>query len=227
MKNKIELTKKQKRDGKMMNRIYNSGKMKEAYEFALKLYNQNQRDLFCKYSYATMAGDYSYHKSLNKKEKNKLFNLAKRLLKQVYSDPDLKKYPEPLVNVIKNEYYFFHKLHKKQYEHGKKNYEKGYKGSSYSMCVGACELALEYSKKSKRWLAMHWAKKSIEGFKKYEKVNPNWYNINYFAADAYAILGNEKKAISIFEDMYRKQNRPIDKDEVKSFKTKIEKYKKL
>lgn len=75
------------------------------------------------------------------------------------------------------------------------------------MCVGASMMALkELEINNNIHESEIWAEKSINAFNEFEKLNPTWYNINYFSSQSYAIRGEYDKAEELFLEMFKKQN---------------------
>jgi hypothetical protein len=62
-----------------------------------------------------------------------------------------------------------------------------------------------------------WAERAVAAFHEFEKLNPDWYNINYFYADALAVLGKYPEAEAAFKDQYRKQKAPVNEKETAAF----------
>ena len=102
----IKLTEEQCRFNTECRQLYNSGHMKEAYEMALERYKQSPDQLFYKFMYAIMAGDYSFDESLRQEKRQELLGVAKELLKEVYFDPMMGRYEPIFVTAFKNEYFF-------------------------------------------------------------------------------------------------------------------------
>lgn len=196
--------------------VYNSGKMSEAYEQAKEYYLSHKDSLLAKYLYAGMAGDYADDASLPEKRKADLRETAKRLIKEVYEHEDL-EYTE-FSSHVKNEYYWFHQLHEQQYRFGEMRVAAGEPRGYYSMCVGASAMAKKCLQELKdKSRAALWAKKSVEAFDQFERVDPHWHNINYFYAYALAILGKGTEAEAAYRDMYRKQQNPVNETELNKF----------
>jgi len=214
---KIELTPEQKEFHRHCMDTYNSGNMKTAFELALLSYEQDKNNLFYKYMYAVLCGDYSFDKKLETHEQQELLAIAKKLLKEVFEDKEMSRYSDNLVSSIKNEYYFFNQLFEDQYNLGKERVANGQGHGTYSMCVGAAELAKKRIDEKNISEAQSWAKKSLDAFLEFEKISPTWYNINIFAATALIILGRDQDAILTYKDLYRKQGSPINEKEMKDF----------
>ncbi|MBF0363261.1 MAG: L-2-amino-thiazoline-4-carboxylic acid hydrolase [Oligoflexia bacterium] len=214
---RIELTKEQQEFDTKCREVYNSGRMKESYEMTVDAYKNNPNDLYYKYMYAVQCGDYHDDKNLPEDKQKKLLATAKKLIKEVFEDETMPLYPEKLVYAIKNEYYFFHQLHEEQFNLGKERVAKGNLRGYYSMCVGATELACQYTMNSNADQAKIWAQKALDAFAEFEKVDPHWYNINHFAAISLAIVGKQDEAITVYKDMYRKQGSQVNEQEVTAF----------
>ncbi len=196
--------------------VYNSGKMQEAYEQAKEYYLGNKDSLLAKYLYAGMAGDYADAPALQEEEKAELRETAKRLIKEVYEHEDLER--TEFSSHARNEYFWFHQLHEQQYHFGTKRVAAGEARGYYSMCVGASAMAkkclLEPNDKNN---AAAWAQKAIDAFHEFEKIDPDWHNINYFYAYALAILGKGAEAEAAYRDMYRKQKNSVNETELNNF----------
>ncbi|MBI5743537.1 MAG: hypothetical protein HY952_03200 [Elusimicrobia bacterium] len=196
--------------------LYNSGKMREAYDQAKEFYAAHPGTILAKYLYAAMAGDFSDDISLPEEMRTELRETAKSLIKEVYEHKDLPQFE--FSSHAKNEYFWFHKLHGQQYQLGEERVAAGEQRGYYSMCVGASAMAkkclLELNDKNS---AAAWAEKSIKAFHEFEKIDPNWHNINYFYAYALTIQGNRPEAIAAYRDMYRKQNNSVNEAELSKF----------
>ena len=213
----IKLTEEQCRFNTECRQLYNSGHMKEAYEMALERYKQSPDQLFYKFMYAIMAGDYSFDESLRQEKREELLGVAKELIKEVYFDPMMGRYEPILVTAFKNEYFFFYQLYEEQYNHGVENVANGIIRGYYSMCVGATEMAKKKLRTGDLEGAKVWATKGLDAFHEFEKIDPHWYNINFCGAEALAILGRREEAAGVFRDMYRKQNQNADEAAVAKF----------
>jgi hypothetical protein len=95
-------------------------------------------------------------------------------------------------------------MHREQYDLGVEINARGENGH-YSACVGASMLALKTLRALDHESAEKWAKASWSHFQEYEKLDPTWYNINFFGAQALACLGRWDEARACFLDMFRKQ----------------------
>jgi hypothetical protein len=201
--------------------VYNSGKVREAYEQAGENYTAHPESLLAKLLYAGMAGDYSDDISLPEERKKDLRETAKRLTKEIYEHKDLEQ--TEFCSQAKNEYFWFHERYDQQYQFGQERVAGGELRGYYSMCVGASAMAkkclLELNDKNG---AAAWAQKSIKAFHDFEKIDPDWHNINYFYAYALAILGKGPEAAAAYRDMYRKQKNSVNDLELKKFLTEAE-----
>jgi len=201
--------------------VYNSGKVQEAYEQARDNYTANPDSLLAKFLYAGMAGDYSDDIMLSDEQKKELRDIAKRLTKEVYEHRDLER--TEFCSHARNEYFWFHELYDQQYRFGQECVTAGEPRGYYSMCVGASAMAkkclLELNDRNS---ALAWAQKSIEAFHEFEKIDPDWHNINYFYAYALAILGKGPEAAAAYRDMYRKQKNSVNDLEFNKFQAEAE-----
>ena len=144
------------------------------------------------------------------KRRQELLGVAKELIKEVYLDPTMGRYEATFVMAFKNEYFFFYQLHEEQYNLGVEHVKDGFTRGYYSMCVGATEMAKKMLRAGDLDGAKAWATKGLDAFREFEKVDPHWYNLNYFGAESLAILGRLDEATGIFRDMFRKQGQSAD-----------------
>lgn len=199
---------------------YNSGRVGEAYEQAAEFYLKNPGSLYAKYACAVMAGDYSEDASLPEPRRKELLAEAQRLIKEVCAHKDIDRWE--LAGGARNEYYWFHALYEKQYELGRARVAAGEKRGYYSMCVGASSMAKRcLLERGDRPAAKAWAAKAAEAFAQFEKLDPDWYNINPFYAWALGILGDVPGALAAYRDMYRKQKAAVNEAEVARFASEI------
>ncbi|MBF0299128.1 MAG: hypothetical protein HQK51_10440 [Oligoflexia bacterium] len=223
---KIEFTQEEINFRKKNKETYNKGDMKSAYEEAVEFYKANPNSIIAKYCYAVMSGDYSYDLTLSKERAAELLEVAKKHIKELYLDERSKNCPGRWYSSIRNEYYWFYKLHEEQYNLGVEDVANGDLGGSYSMCVGAASMAnkclLENNDIDS---AKKWANKSISAFNEFEKVDPTWYNINYFYAEALNVLGKYDDALVAFKGMYQKQGSPVNEKEIADFMERTNKVK--
>lgn len=219
---KLELTTEELEFKELDRSTYNSGKMREAYELAEDFYRRNPGSVFGKFAYAGMAGDYSDDLSLTSEKRKELLDTAKKLIKEVYEDERAMRYD--FYAHVRNEYFWFHQLHEQQYALGEELVAKGALRGYYSMCVGASAMARKcLLEKNEPESATMWADRSVKAFHEFEKVDPDWYNINYFYAYALAVLGNYDAAAAVFKDMYRKQKAAVKEKEVTEFMANVDK----
>jgi len=200
--------------------VYNSGRLKEACEQAAEFYSKNTASLYAKYAYAVMSGDYSEDISLPPARRKELLEDAKRLIKEVCEHRDIDRWE--LASGARNEYYWFHALHEEQYELGERRVAAGEKRGYYSMCVGASCMAKKcLIEKSDAAAAKTWARRAVDAFAEFEKLDPDWYNINPFYAAALAVLGDAQGALAAYKDKYRKQKAAVNEAEVAAFVAEI------
>lgn len=185
--------------------IYNSGNMVGALEHAKEFYRTHPDSVYAQYAYAVMHGDYSASQGLAEAEKQRCLDIAKVGIAKLFARDDLSAYPPQFLKSIKNEYYWFFEKHIEQYELGVQELAKGSQGGDYSACVGAAMQALKELRSGHQGEAERWATASLQHFTAFERHSPDWYNINYFAAWALAVLGREPEAKTTFIDMFRKQ----------------------
>lgn len=206
--------------------VYNSGNCDQAVEMSKAFLTKFPESFLARYSYATMSGDFAYDPRHSKDEKQILLEIAKKGIAELFNDPNLSKCPASFQSNVKNEYYWFHELPELQYQLGINELETNAKGGHYSACVGASMLAFKHAHSRDFETSKNWAEKSICHFFEFEKLAPNWYNINYFCAQAFACLGQYDEALRIFKDMFRKQGNDVNQTELELFKKMIESLRK-
>lgn len=213
----------EERNFQALNRAtYNSGKMSQAHEQAAAFYARNPGSLFAKFLYAAMSGDYADDLTLPEARRRELSATARGLIKEVYEDKNLPRCE--FYSHARNEYFWFHQLHEEQYALGEERVARGELRGYYSMCVGASAMAKKIlTVERDRPGAEAWAAKAAAAFREFEKLDPNWYNINHFYAYALAVLGDMQGAIAAYEDMYRKQKAEVDEAQLKHFIAEAEK----
>lgn len=205
--------------------VYNSGDCGRAVELAKEFLDKFPNSPLALYNYAVMHGDYSYSPEHTPEEKKRLLEIAKKGISDLFNHPQLQDWPIQFQIAVKNEYFWFFELHLEQYQLGIEEVMNGRPGH-YSACVGASMLAYKRLEQSIED-AEDWAKRSVYHFKEFEKSNPNWYNINIFAAQALACMGQYEEALTCFKDQFRKQGKAEDAKKIGEFLDKIDRIKKL
>lgn len=205
--------------------IYNSGHCDKALEMSKEFLIQFPHSFLAKYSFAVMSGDYASDYRHSREEKERLLKIARTGISELFNSLELSEYPAKFQKSVKNEYYWFHKMPEEQYNLGLTELNHNPAGGHYSACVGASMMALKKTSERKLHEAEEWAQKSLFHFREFEKLSPTWYNINYFAAQSEACLGNYEAAVLIYKGMYHKQNSAINLEEIKKFEEHIEKIK--
>lgn len=206
--------------------VYNSGQCAKAVELSVEYLSKFPNSPQARYMFAVMHGDYSYDTRHSPSEKQRLLQIARDGLSQLMEHPAFSTWADDFKSRVRNEYYWFFELHQKQYELGVEQLRAG-KGGHYSACVGASMLALKLLRDGNVADAEEWARVSLTHFEEFEKVAPDWYNINHFAAQALACRGAYDEALACFKDMYRKQKSPERSDEVAEFFERVDEIKKL
>lgn len=201
--------------------VYNSGEALKSVEMSEKFLADYPESPLAKYKYAVMYGDYSVTPGLSIEDKEKFLDIAKRGVKELLESPDFSKWPKRFQNSVRNEYYWFYEMPEEQYKLGLEKIDSDDSGE-YSACVGASMMALRVLKEGKKEVADDWAEKSLHYFKIFETYAPDWYNINFFAAQAEAVLGRYEDSRKTISKMFKKQGKPEDPDYVKEFEEKIE-----
>ena len=186
----------------------NSGQYKKAYQLARKLNQKYPAILLFEYLEAVFAAEDP--RGLSEIELNSRYKIAsQKLLKLTRklhgSDPLFAK-------SVRNEYYWFSKQPYKQYRLGVEMVKKGINKSYYSQGVGSCELSYDYALKGHYKSANKWARISIQSWKKYFKIVPNWYNSYLFFAKANGILGNEKEMMNALKTASKISKMPLTDD---------------
>lgn len=201
-------------------KVYNSGDCANAVALSIEFLQKFPQSLLARYCYAVMHGDYSYSPVHGEAEKQRLLAIAKQGMAELYNDPQRNQWDAKFVRRVRNEYYWFFELYDEQYGLGVELLAQEEEGH-YSACVGASMMALKMLKAKSKSQAEDWAKRSLYHFAEFEKVSPDWYNINFFAAQALACLGKYEEALATYKDMYRKQKAPVNQIEVDDFQKKM------
>jgi tetratricopeptide (TPR) repeat protein len=199
-----------------ISKTYNSGESALAVEMAKEFLKIYPESILAQFNFAALHGDYSYSPIHNQEESQRLLLIAKHGISELFHHPSLLHWPDKLRRNIQNEYYWFFELHEEQYNHGQNLLKEGISGH-YSSCVGASMMALKELRSKNFETTQIWAERAIKNFKEFQQLNPTWYNINYFAAQAHACLGKYEVAMSCFKKMYQKQNKSEKPDEIKEF----------
>jgi hypothetical protein len=187
-----------------MQRIYNSGNCRLAAEMSVQCLKKFPASRKARYNYAVYHGDLSYEVGVEPEEREKLLKIAKDGFESLISDSQFLTWPQGFQDSVRNEYYWFLKMHQEQYDLGVEINARGENGH-YSACVGAAMLALKALRSLDIQSADKWAQISWSHFQEFEKVDPTWYNINFFGAQALACRGRVDEARICFRDMFRKQ----------------------
>jgi hypothetical protein len=193
-----------------INNVYNSGNNEGSVLMSKELLEKYPDNIYTKYMYAIHLGDYSCHEKFSEEEKAQMLEETKSILQPLMEPDVFSQFIPKYQGNLRNEYYWFFKMHKAQYELGIEEIQKGKARSGhYSACVGASSEGFRLLREQKGNLeeVEKWARCSLEHFFLFEKENPHWYNINYFASQSYLLLGEYHKAKETFEDMFRKQGK--------------------
>lgn len=201
--------------------VYNSGDGARAVELACKYLSQFPSSPHAKYNFAVMHGDYSYSPRHSAEEKLRLLEIAKQGTAELLNDPAFNTWDKTFCDSVRNEFYWFHEMPDKQFELGIERLNRGENGH-YSACVGASMMALNELKAGRINESEDWAHKSLYHFSEFEKIDPSWYNINFFASQSLACLGKFEEALECFENMYLKQKSTLNEAELAEFKARIE-----
>ncbi len=123
---------------------------------------------------------------------------------------------------IRNEYYWFSNQPYKQFLLGQEQVRLGYQRANYSQGVGAIGVAKEYARKGKIGLAMRWAKRSENAWKRFFKVDPNWYNSYLFYAQSVGLQGRTTEMNRAFRRASQISGKSINWAIIQEFKEEIE-----
>lgn len=204
---------------------YNRGDCGKAVELAKDFLDKFPNSPLALFTHAAMHGEYSYSPDHTPEEKKRLFEIAQKGISDLYQDARLAGWPIHFQRSVKNEYFWLFELHQEQYQLGIDEITNGRPGH-YSACVGASMMALKRIESSISD-SEDWAKRSLYHFTEFEKTDPSWHRINYFAAQSLACLGRYDDALNCFKDMYRKQGAPEKPKEISEFLKKIDHIKQL
>lgn len=140
--------------------------------------------------------------------------LKKLLLRLKNVDPQLQK-------SIRNEYYWFSKQPRKQYQLGVEYVKRGDKYAYYSQGVGAVQVAKNYALQGKKALCLRWAQKSEKAWRQYFKVMPDWYNSYLFYGQALGLQGKIKEMREAFKKGSKISGIPVNKDPFAQFEREV------
>jgi hypothetical protein len=211
---------------KEINEVYNAGELKRAMELSVEFLKEFPKSHIARYEYSVAHGDYSYSSELSDDEKRNYREIANKGIKALAEDPELPRWDQKFQFRVRNEYYWFFQMPEEQYNLGIEKLAMGEPGH-YSATVGASMMALRELKNRNPDSAKDWAQKALLHFEKFEDYAPDWHNINFFAAQAAACLGDYENALIIYKDIFRKQKKEINEKLVNEFKIKIDEIRKL
>ena len=172
---------------KLIRGFVNAAQYKKAFAHAEKLNTTFPDNRFARYRYAVSLGDcreWAPHTKVSINEA-RAAKILQSLLRRTSGIEEAWK------NVWKNEYYWFSKQPKKQWNLGLSEVKKTGKGH-YSMGVGAVSLSLNLYKKSKFRSAKAWARKAQLAWEDYFKYSPKYYNAHVWYAQSLGLQGDLK-----------------------------------
>jgi hypothetical protein len=214
---KFDPTEEQETIHRRIREVYNSGRCGEALRMAVEFHDRHPECVLAKYDFSVMHGDYAVDPVHSQEESRRLLETAKKGFKELIDDPDRAGWPERFSARVRNEYCWFFELPQAQYELGLELNQANAGSGDYPACVGASMMALKSLRCKDPMAAGIWAETALTHFRDFEKQAPDWYNINYFAAQALACLGRYKEALAAFKDMFRKQKAEERADQVDEF----------
>ncbi len=181
---------------------------------ALELKRQEPNSKWVRLYSSTLQADNSqYMKAGWEKELEDAVESLKLLLDEI---DDM---PEDFQLRVQNEYFYYSKQYRKQYELGLSHYQK-YKnvGAHFSCAVGATMLAYAHFKDSEESQAKEWAKEGLKYSRLYEELKPRGaQNISYFTIKCLLILEGKESALKY---LHGNENlSPRCKEEVEDYLT--------
>jgi len=175
-------------------KLINQGNCKTAYKMAV--------DYKRKYPQSIL---YAYYEAVLTAEETSGYTPQQIKVRQRQAALKLKKILHRLRGIhpwfvasVRNEYYWFSRQPRKQYQLGVEMVAKGRRGSYYSQGVGSAELARLYALAGKKKLCLRWAKISEQAWLNFFKVDSNWSNSYFFYAAALAFQGRLKEMDKAF-----------------------------
>ena len=207
--------------------VYNKGNGALAVEMSKGLLDKFPNSQLAQFVFGVVHGDYSYDEAQSIEEKSRLRSIAKKSIEKLFSDPNLDSCPPTFVRTVKNEYFWFSEMPEEQYKLGIEVVRKGedLRGGHYSACVGASMLALKQINSGGVQNSQKWAEISLQHFHDFERCDPTWYNINFFAAQALACLGRFDEAVECYRATFKKQGNPENQNAISEFKLEIDSIK--
>lgn len=221
MKNIRNLTTKQINDYRTKIAFYaNSAQFKKAYNLSLTLHRKYPRVLMFAYLEAVFTAEDT--RGLTKKQAAKKYELATKKLRLILYR--LKFQDLALRNRIRNEYYWFSKQPRKQYNLGLEINKADSEAGHYSQGVGAAMLAYQYAKNNQWKKAIEWSKKSETAWLLFFKIKPNWFNAYMFYA---LVLGIQQRDREVKQAIRKSAKISGQSPDSKTFSFVFEKLKKL
>lgn len=203
--------------------IYNTGECKQAMEMAREFARKSPDSLEMRFLAATLAGDLSYDETRDPLERAELLTHARQEISLLYHDKARHRMSARQENGLANEYFRFFKLHMEQYAHGLKVMAHGDQRGSYSVCVGASSESVRVLLEEQDVeCAQVWARRALVAFDDFQVLDPTWYNINHFGAQAKAVLGDFEGAEATYSEMFAKQGKPVCAAHTQAFLQQLE-----
>ena len=191
-----------------------SGHFKQVYALAKKYLARYPDSRLFAYYEAVYSAEESAgltQKQIDLRYKNAAAKLRKLLRRLRGANPYFR-------SSVQNEYYWFSRQPKKQYQLGKTLVAQGIKKAYYSQGVGAVEMAKMYALKGQRRECLRWAKLSEKAWLNYFKVTANWPNSYLFYGASLAYQGRLKEMERAFAKSAKLAKRPLNWSEITSFR---------
>lgn len=203
--------------------LVEKARYKEAFIIAKKHSIKNTADPVAQYLYAMLLGDSQEGLTKRKIELNrkKSAKILRNVVKNIRSIPSSQRYS------ILNEYYWFTRQPKKQYQHGQAEIKKGSLKGYYSMGVGAVSYAKLLLENGKISRAQQWLLKAQKSWEAYFKTNPGYYNAYCWYAESLGMQNKISEMNLALKKASKLAKRPADYMEFNEVRKSVEKYLKI
>lgn len=100
---------------------------------------------------------------------------------------------------------------------GIRGVRKGIRRAYYSQGVGAVKLAEQYARKKQPRRSQLWANRSEQSWKKFFRVDSNWFNAYLFYGEALGLQGRTAEMRKAFTSAQRIAGRKLTSKMIRSF----------
>jgi len=181
------------------------GKYKEAMEIAGNALKLQPKNFELRFQYAKLLGDWADELPIAKKKKAK--DQAIRILRPLLRSLSGKK-PELRFGICLN-YYYQSENFKGMYGFGRRLIANKNRNGYYASGVGASHEAFRLHQARKLSQAKNWTKKAIASWKSYGLAREKYYFPHYCEAMAFALNGENQKAMKSLKNAARLSHRTV------------------